>query len=166
VTTQVFRLSYANAATAANMIKPVLSASGQVALTAPSINGIGSTPAQAGGNDHAAEDMLVITDYPENIDAARRVLAEVDHRPQQILLEATILRATLNEDNALGIDFTVLGGVDFASITNPLGANTTAGAALNGQILNNGAAAPIIDKGYGGAGTGMTSSLPQGGLHV
>src|SRR5439155_2161089 len=130
---------------------------GEVAVTTPAKAGIASAPSGGGGNDHAGDDVLVVTDYPENLDAVRKVLAEVDRRPQQILLEATILRATLNEDNALGIDFNVVGGVDFASITNPLGANTTAGAALNGQILNNGAAAPIIDKGFGGAGTGMTS---------
>jgi hypothetical protein len=40
-------------------------------------------------------------------------LKEIDRRPRQILVEATILRATLNENNALGIDFTVLGGTDF-----------------------------------------------------
>ena len=46
-----------------------------------------------------------------------RVIKEIDVRPQQILVEATILRATLKENNAMGIDFQVLGGVDFSTLT-------------------------------------------------
>ena len=97
------------------MIKPVLSP------TARSPSRRRPSPAStrggkdAGGNAHATEDMLVVTDYPENLDAVRKILKEIDRRPQQILIEATILRATLNEDNALGVDFNVLGGVDFAT---------------------------------------------------
>ena len=48
----------------------------------------------------------------------QKLLAEIDRRPQQILIEATILRATLNEDNALGVDFNVMGGVDLAGVVN------------------------------------------------
>ena len=120
MSTHVFRVFYTPAANAATMIKPVLSkGGGEVALTTASKSGISSAPGGGGGNDHAADEMIVVTDYPENIDAARRILAEVDKRPQQILLEATILRATLNEDNALGVDFNVVGGVDFGSVTGP-----------------------------------------------
>jgi type IV pilus assembly protein PilQ len=62
-----------------------------------------------------------VTDYAEHLDRVRTVLKEIDRRPQQILIEATILAATLNEDNALGIDFNIVGGVDFASITDAAG---------------------------------------------
>ena len=41
-----------------------------------------------------------------------RVLREIDIRPKQVLVEATILRAELKGDNALGIDFSLVGGVD------------------------------------------------------
>ena len=158
--TEVMRVYYTPAANAANMIKPVLSKNGgEVAVTTPSKVGIGSAPSGGGGNDHASDEMLVVTDYPENIDAARRILAEIDKRPQQILLEATILRATLNEDNALGIDFNVVGGVDFASLTHS-----------NGQITNANLPAgdlPLTQKTHSaGTGNSFSSAVPGGGLKV
>jgi type IV pilus assembly protein PilQ len=153
MTTEIFRVYYTPAIDAANMIKPVLSKSGaEVAVTTRAKAGITSTSSGGGGNDHSSDEVIVVTDYPENIDAARKVLAEVDRRPQQILLEATILRATLNEDNALGVDFNILGGVDFASFTSN-----------QGQI-NGAQAAPTGDSRVHSAGTGNTfsSAIPQG----
>ena len=50
--------------------------------------------AAAGGDDHAGDDMIVVTDFQDNLDKARKILKEVDRRPQQVLVEATILRAT------------------------------------------------------------------------
>ncbi|MCS7033539.1 MAG: hypothetical protein NZ561_06035, partial [Phycisphaerae bacterium] len=120
--TEIFRLFYTPAANAANLIKPVLSEAGQVSLSTPAQAGIESGTGQTGGNAHAIEDLLVVTDYPENLEKVRKVLKEVDRRPQQIMIEATILRAALSEDNALGIDFNVLAGVNFQSVvTNALG---------------------------------------------
>src|SRR5205085_2005640 len=113
--------------------------------------GIASAPAGGGGDAYGNNDVLVVTDFPENLDAVRKLLSELDRRPQQILLEATILRATLNEDNALGVDFNIMGGVDMAGVVNggaqitnsgvaaPVAAPTTPGAAPEaGQLLGNG----------------------------
>jgi type IV pilus assembly protein PilQ len=163
--TEVFRVYYTPALNASNMIKPVLSSEGQFSITTPAISGIQSGTSDAGGNSHATEDLIVVTDYPENLDRVRKLLKEIDRRPQQILIEATILRAALTEDNALGMDFTVLGGVDFASLT---GAGSSAGGALSGSILgsSNPAAQNVVDKGYVAGGTGLTGNLPQGGLRL
>jgi type IV pilus assembly protein PilQ len=119
--TEVFRMFYIPVADASNMIKPMLSEVGQVAFTKPAVSGIDSGTSDAGGDSHANADTMVITDYPENLDRIRKVLKDIDHRPQQILVEATILRAALNDDNALGIDFNIVGGVDFASLTSNSG---------------------------------------------
>jgi type IV pilus assembly protein PilQ len=160
--TEVFRVYYTPAINAKNMIMPVLSkAGGEVAVTTPAKAGIGSAPAGGGGDDHATNDMLVVTDFPENLEAVRKILAEVDRRPQQILLEATILRATLNEDNALGIDFNVVGGVDFNTDTisngQLVGAGVTAGA--GGGLASDGREHSV--------GTGNAFSSPiAGGLKV
>jgi type IV pilus assembly protein PilQ len=156
MSTHVFRVFYTPAANAANMIKPVLSkGGGEVAVTTPSKAGIASAPGGGGGNEHASDEMIVVTDYPENIDAARRILAEIDKRPQQILLEATILRATLNEDNALGIDFNVVGGVDFDGFTSSNGQITGAGLGDG----DNGRQHSV------GTGNAFSSAVP-GGLKV
>jgi len=161
--TEMFRLYYTPAANAANMIKPVLSSEASVSFTTPAKAGIEAGGTDVGGNDHATEDLLVVTDFPERLDQVRAVLKEVDRRPQQILVEAVILRATLQENNDLGIDFTVLGGVDFNTLGG-LGSTTPAGSGvdqlLNGQILNNPGAGGVADSGaFGGRAGGSGLKL-------
>ncbi len=156
--TEVFRVFYTPAANAVNMIKPVLSSEAQVSFTAPAVSGISSGTGDVGGNSHAIEDMIVITDYTENLDAVGKVLKEIDKRPQQILIEATILRAGLNEDNALGVDFNLLAGV---KLSNVLSNNS-------GQITgaNAGTVAPSSGGvGSVGSGNSFSSSVP-GGMKV
>ena len=142
--TETFRVYYTPAANAVNMIKPVLSAEAQVSFTTPATSGIESSGGKdAGGNSHATEDTIVITDYPERIEQVRKVLKEVDRRPQQILVEAVILRATLNETNELGVDFSVLGGVDFSNLPG-----------LQPVIGTQGIAGELADKGFAAAQAG------------
>jgi type IV pilus assembly protein PilQ len=147
--TETFRVYYTPAANAVNMIKPVLSAEAQVSFTTPATHGIESGGKDVGGNSHATEDTIVVTDFPERIEQVRKVLKEVDRRPQQILVEATILRATLNETNELGVDFTVLGGVDFNNLTT-----------IGGAIAGNTPTGALADKGVGSLEAG------GGGLKV
>jgi type IV pilus assembly protein PilQ len=164
VQTEVFRLFYTPAANAVNMIKPVMSEAGQVAFTTPAASGIESGPKDVGGNTHATEDVVVVTDYPENLEQVRRVLKEVDKRPQQILIEATILRAALTDDNALGVDFNILAGVNFSNILTNAGGQVT-GASNTGNTSTGGAAAGApVNNGGGGLGTGNNFSNIPGGL--
>jgi len=114
--TEVFHLHYSPAANAMSVIKPMLSNEGTIAFTQAANKGIESGAKEAGGDSVVTEDMLVVRDYPENLDRVRLALKDIDHRPQQILLEATIMSARLTEDNALGVDFNILGGVDMNSI--------------------------------------------------
>jgi type IV pilus assembly protein PilQ len=69
-------------------------------------------------------------------------------------VEATILRAALSEDNALGVDFTVLGGVDFTTLTAPNGLIQGAGGVTN----------TVNASGAGSLGTGNSFSqgVPNG----
>ena len=160
VSTEVFRLFYTPAANVVTMIKPVLSADGQVSTTTPAATGIPSGVSDTGGDAHTTEDMLVVTDYPDNLEKIRKVIVEVDRRPQQILIEATILAATLNEDNALGVDFQVLGGVDFSSITTAIGQ-------ITGTSANDTAANPAKNTVTSiGTGNSFSSQVPPGGLKL
>lgn len=136
--TEVFRVFYTPAANAVNMIKPVLSAEAQVSFTTAAQVGIASSATEVGGNSHSTEDMLVVTDYPDNLEAVRKVLKEIDRRPQQILIEATILRAALTEDNAMGVDFNVLAGVKLTDIvSNSVGQITGASSKIPAGNTNN-----------------------------
>lgn len=129
--TLVYRLSYMNADAAKIVIEPLRSEQGKIVVTPASKIGLGG---EAGlkdteGNALAGSDTIILTDYPENLSAMVRVLDEMDERPQQVLIEATILRATLTEDNALGIDFTTVGGIDFTELNSvsPAAQNITTG---------------------------------------
>jgi type IV pilus assembly protein PilQ len=150
--TEIFRLYYTPASNAVNLLKPVLSTDAQVALTTPAKAGltVGATTG-TGGDDHAGDDILVVTDFQENIEKARQVLKEVDRRPQQVLVEATILQASLTENNELGIDFTVLGGVNFSTL-GAINAGGAAAAAAGGGTAG----------GSSGGSTGATASTGTG----
>ncbi|HEY2587184.1 MAG TPA: secretin and TonB N-terminal domain-containing protein [Tepidisphaeraceae bacterium] len=148
--TEVFRLYYTPAANAVNLLKPVLSADAQVALTTPAKAGLTSgAQANTGGDDHAGDDLIVVTDFADNLAKARQVLREVDRRPQQVLVEATVLRAALNENNALGINFTVLGGVNFSTlsaISTAAAPTSTTGGATGSQTVNSTLTGSIVDQ--------------------
>lgn len=162
ITTEVFHLYYTPAANAAAMIRPALSADSQVAMTSAAQSGIDVTATDAGGNSNSSEDMLVVTDHIDNLEKVREIIKEVDRRPQQVLVEATILAATLNSNNALGVDFSVMSGVKFDQLlTSPLQTITNAAA---GTLQNS-----TTNSGIGNYGIGQTSftnNLPPGGLRV
>jgi type IV pilus assembly protein PilQ len=162
VGTEVFHLYYTPAANAASMIKPALSPEAQIAVTTAAQSGIDTTGSDAGGNSHSTDDMLVVTDYTDNLQQVRKIIKEVDHRPQQVLVEATILAATLSDNNAMGVDFSVMGGVKFgqflASPSQTI-ANAAAGA-LQTPGTNTGVGS------YGIGQTSFTNNLPPGGLRV
>lgn len=105
-------LDYLNAKEAAKIAEPLLSEGGTVVLSGDVEAGIASSAEQAGGQNYAAGDYIFVHDRPEVIDRIEETLRKLDVRPQQVLIEATILRATLSDENSLGIDFTVVGGVD------------------------------------------------------
>jgi type IV pilus assembly protein PilQ len=171
---EVFRLHYSPAANVVNMVKPMLSTEGNVAFTAAAQKGIESGAKDAGGDAVASEDMLIVRDYPENLERIRHALQEVDRRPQQILLEATIMSARLTEDNALGVDFNILGGVDFNSlaISDTTGQITGAGVVKDQAITGPAGAGAIpvnnprnFDVHSAGTGNAFTNPI-TGGLKV
>lgn len=120
---RTLRLDYLNAADAAAFVQPLLSADGKITATNQALPySIGSgTP--VGGEDYAASAMLVIFDYEENIDAVIELLSQLDTKPVQVLVEATILQTSLNENNAFGVDFSILNNMDFVDFigSGPLG---------------------------------------------
>lgn len=156
---KIFHLRYITAADAAILIKPLQSADGIAALTPPAVAGVPSG-SDTGGPAYATNDLIVINDYAENITEIEKALATVDVRPQQILIEATILNATLKDDNHLGVDFVGLagGGLDFGQISNAVG--VPSGSTYAGKVV------PANGGTQTNAGTDFTSKIPSGGLSV
>ncbi len=156
--TRVFTLYYVKPEDIRELLVPFLSEDAVIATSPEVESDIATSDSEAGGMDYAINDVLVISDYEENIKQIEALLKEVDKRPQQVLIEATILRATLTEDTALGIDFNVLSGVDF----HDLSASTTGVTNLTTTSTD----IADIGTGIGAVRTDFTAGIPaaSGGL--
>lgn len=119
---RIFELEYLSAADATEFILPLLSDAGKAAGRGDVAPGIKPDVSDAGGESYAFNAKLVVTDYAENLEAVARLIEELDTAPQQVLVESTILSTDLDETNAFGVDFTVLGSLNFTDLTSPLGA--------------------------------------------
>ncbi|MDP6380232.1 MAG: hypothetical protein QF662_02705, partial [Phycisphaerae bacterium] len=157
--TRIFVLDFLNAAEAESLIKPVLSDKAIIAVSSPAESGIPSGGDEVGGDSYSHRDCVVVTDYEENIEAAAQIIKGRDIRPLQVLVEATILEVTLDEDNKLGIDFNVLAGVDFRDMTGVTTASivdpTALGGGANTTSLGNVPFGQAHTQGFAAAGDGL-----------
>lgn len=116
---KVFTLYYISAAEAQKMIKPILSASGTIEASSPAeIEGAtvdSAIAAVSGGDTMADNDRLIVRDYPEKLTEVTTLLEELDVRPKQVLVEATIMSARLDEDTEFGIDWNKFNNVSVSS---------------------------------------------------
>jgi type II secretory pathway component GspD/PulD (secretin) len=141
MTDKVFTLYYINAAEVKTLITPLLSESGKVTSTTAA--GV-DTEAGKGGDTTSMRDTVIVYDFPERLDRIGQMIKEIDVRPQQILIEVTILTAKLTETTQFGIDWTKICGMAITtppSVGNPVGmsirlasgitAGTTGGLTVN-----------------------------------
>jgi type IV pilus assembly protein PilQ len=119
---RIFELQYLSAADATEFILPLLSEAGKAAGRGDVQPGIKPDVSDVGGENFAFNAKLVVNDYAENLDSIAALLGELDTPPQEVLVEATVLQSKLDEANAFGIDFTVLGSLNFTDLTAPLAA--------------------------------------------
>jgi len=110
--TRVFKLNYITATDAKTYVEPILGDGDTITSSPLATAGLASEATSGGGMSSAGQDFLVVTATPVLVKKIEGVLSEIDVRPKQVLVEATILRAQLDDANALGIDFTLVGGVD------------------------------------------------------
>ncbi len=111
---KIFTLYYISAAEARKLITSVLSKNGKIEATTAAVTGVPTSATissdSGGGDTIATNDIIIVYDYPENIAKIEEVVAMIDIRPKQVLIEATILSATLTEDMQFGIDWSTLSG--------------------------------------------------------
>lgn len=132
---RIFELQYLSAPDANEFILPLLSGDGKASARGEVQPGMKPDVANNGADEYAFTPRLVVNDYPENLDAIAGLLSNLDTPPQQVLVESTILQTALDEANAFGVDFTVLGSINFTDLTNPLSAVTNL---LSGNDSKNG----------------------------
>ncbi len=132
-------LNYLSAVDAAEFVKPLLSEGGQIKTNGKMAGfpSLGDVP--VGNEEYALAATLVIYDYEENVAEIEALIKQIDTRPAQVLIEATILQTQLNEANAFGVDFAVVANMDFGdfvTIGGPLvGPNALIGGKANGKPL-------------------------------
>ena len=108
LTTRLVKLNYTTASDMSTYITPLLSQSGSVAVSGETTQGFQPSLNDAGENSSAHGDMLLIRDFAEHVDEIVSVISQIDTRPEQVLVEATVLNAQLNEANAFGTDLSIL----------------------------------------------------------
>lgn len=148
MTTKVVRLSYITAVDASTFVSPLLSPTGSIAVSGSAPAGFEASSGDGGANSFAHADTLVIRDYPENVEQIVKTITELDVRPKQVLVEATILEANLTEANALGVDLSVL--VNFDQLATGAGGIGGVDKLLSGTV---------VGAGNGGATGGSTTSV-------
>jgi len=147
----IARLNYITAGDASKFVSPLLSAAGSLSASGETAQGFTPSTSDGGANTSAHVDTLIIRDYQENVDQILSVVKELDVRPMQVLVEASVLKAKLNETNAWGVDMTILADYAFDGFTaGPLGV-------FDELLRGNG------PSGDGGSGTSTVGQTADGG---
>ncbi|MBX3354526.1 MAG: secretin and TonB N-terminal domain-containing protein [Phycisphaeraceae bacterium] len=140
---RVFTLQYLSARDATEFIKPLLSEGGSVVARGEVAPGFIPTSEDGGADDYAFTTKVVVNDFVENVSAVETLLKDLDVPPKQVRVEATILRTTVDEANAYGLDFAAIGNIDFAQVTRPLAAFDNI---LDGTLQPSNAQVGVIDN--------------------
>lgn len=148
---RIFELEHLSATDAHELIVPLLSEDGRSSFRGDVQAGFKPEITDGGADNYAFSAKIVVNDYPDQLEKIAALLSDLDTAPKQVLVESTILQTTLNEDNAFGIDFTLLGSIDFPQLTNPL-------AAVTDLITGEGRDTVVVNEGPGGTIT--TTEIP------
>jgi type IV pilus assembly protein PilQ len=160
-----FRPNYVSVAELEKFLTQFLSPQGRiVASEAPATGGVASTTGASGSSGGATAgitsglasvmpETLIVIDQQSAIDKMVEMVRELDERPRQVLVEATILEIKLDETNRFGVDLSILGDSqfeDFESLFQP------------GQVYS--PTADFVESGYGPGSTaaGAPFLTPEG----
>lgn len=149
--TQIVNLNYLEAVAAAEFVKPLLSENGEIKTNGDAGSfTLGDGP--SGGESFAHSATMVIYDYQENVDAIVEMVGQLDTKPQQVLVEATILQTSLTENNEFGVDFTILGSLDPTAFINGLSPVQALKDGIGSKLVGTSATSvPLPGGGFGNA---------------
>ncbi|MEM1353981.1 MAG: secretin and TonB N-terminal domain-containing protein [Planctomycetota bacterium] len=147
ILTKIVRLNYLRASDAANFLTPLLTQdTGTITASGDVEEGFQADVSSGGSNQYAGAPTLIIRDYEDKIDEILSVIEQLDVQPKQVIIEATILTASLSEANAFGVDFALFSNLNSA---NPLGAlgDLVSGTTGEGLVSSVGNTAPATQEG-------------------
>lgn len=110
--TEVFNLKYIDAGDAKKAIESLLSARGEVAV----LESTGQAGWEFGSDDISKRrrvsegrisrsKTLIITDTPGVLDKTRKIISDIDIKPQQVLIETRIIEANKDRLRDIGLDW-------------------------------------------------------------
>ncbi len=160
---KVVQLNYLNANDAAEFCSPLLSEIGQIKtngdvdlFNVPDDNPIGD-------EQFALSATMVLFDYPEHVEEIEKLIKQLDTKPSQVLVEATILQTALTEANAFGVDFSFLNDINFTDFITAGGPLGVANALIRGGTGAAGeGVSPANNQAIGGASTVGNTAGPGG----
>lgn len=158
---KVFSVRHLPAKEAADLIKPALSQGeqgGQVTASKEAVTGLEVGEGQTGGDAYANDGVLVVTDFPENLDRVQEILDHIDKTPMLVQVQVMVVSATLGETEQLGINFDALGGVDYQEY----GASSSDGQSINDNVFGS----DQLDDGLSRFTTGLAGNLATRGTQV
>lgn len=161
------KLNYMTAVDAAEFVKPLLSPDGgQIKSNGKTGNfpSLGDTP--VGGDDFANDALIVIYDFEENVNEIEALLRQIDTRPAQVLVEATVLQTQLTEQNAFGVDFAVLANLEFQEFVGIGGPLAAANALIGGRSTPGGTGPFPADGGGSAISSNIGNVAGPGGLKL
>lgn len=114
VVTRVYRPNYVTAEELLLLITPILSPEGTASVTSAtatstrSEQGISGGGDSAGGDNFAGNEVVLVRDLESVITEIDQLYGQLDRRPSQVSIEATILSVRLDDSNEFGVDFELL----------------------------------------------------------
>jgi type IV pilus assembly protein PilQ len=107
--TRIYRPNYVSAEELKRLIAPLLTETiGKVETTSPPLTRIQADSSDAEGYNFAGGDAVIVQDYLSVLAEIDRVVAELDRRPLQVGIEATIVSVDLDDTHRLGVDLKLL----------------------------------------------------------
>lgn len=154
--TRIFTIKNLPAKDAELLIKPALSGEKAiVSSTVEAVTGLEDGEASTGGDAYANDGLLVVTDFPANLDAVQEILDRVDRTPKQVLIEVAVLSAALGSTDQLGVNFDALSGIDYQSY----GATSANGFSITDNVFSS----ENLDDGLRRFSTGLANGLATRG---
>ena len=118
---RMFELEHLSARDASEFATPLLSDRGKLSFIGEVAGGIERDLGDMGGDNWAKSAILVVNDYPDKLDRIAELLGEIDTAPRQVVVDATIASVQVAEDDAFGVDFSIMGNLDITKLVSPLG---------------------------------------------
>ena len=118
---RMFELEHLSARDASEFATPLLSDRGKLSFIGEVTGGIERDLGDMGGDNWSKSAILVVNDYPDRLERIAELIAEIDTAPRQVVVDATIASVAVIEEDAFGVDFSIMGNLDITQLVSPLG---------------------------------------------